>query len=119
MRDAGLLESAAARPRATAFGATAYPGLDAKAAALLHPLARNHALLDGDKRLAPGALIAFYGINGRRLTLTDDAAYELVMQVAIGQLDSVAEIAAVLAKVSESRCNRRYPAGSCAASTAT
>jgi death-on-curing protein len=91
-----LLESALARPRATAFGKDAYPDLDAKAAALLHSIARNHALIDGNKRLALAALIAFYGLNGRRLTLSNDAAYELVMDVAAGRLDTVDEIAAVL-----------------------
>ena len=103
IRDLGLLESAAARPRASAFGADAYPDLDSKAAALLHSLARNHALVDGNKPLALGALVAFYGINGRKLTLTNDAAYDLVMQVAAGQLDSVGEIAAVLEKSARSR----------------
>lgn len=103
IRDAGLLEAAAARPRATAFGADAYPDLDTKAAALLHSLARNHALVDGNKRLALGALIAFYGMNGRQLSLTNDAAYDLVMQVAIGQLDSVSEIAAILVAGTRSR----------------
>jgi death-on-curing protein len=103
IRDHGLLESAAARPQATAYGADAYRGLDAKAAALLHSLARNHALVDGNKRLALGALIAFYGINGRRLTLTNDEAYDLVMQVAVGQLDSVDDIRAVLDKATEPR----------------
>ena len=98
IRDAGLLESAAARPQATAFGSDAYPDLDSKAAALLHSLARNHALADGNKRLALGALIAFYGINGRQLTLTNEAAYEFIMQIAAGDLDSVGEIAAVLEK---------------------
>jgi death-on-curing protein len=98
IRDIGLLEAAAARPSATAFGKDAYPDLQGKAAALLHSLARNHALLDGNKRLALGALIAFYGMNGRRLTLTNDAAYELIMQVAAGELDSVGEIALILEK---------------------
>jgi len=101
--DPGLLESAAARPQATAFGADAYLDLNAKAAALLHSLARNHALVDGNKRLALGALIAFYGINGRRLTLTNDAAYDLVMQIATGQLDSVNDIAAILEKSTQLR----------------
>jgi len=54
------------------------------------------SLVDGNKRLALAALIASYGINGRRLTLTNDAAYDLVMKVASGQLDSVDDIAAVL-----------------------
>ncbi len=103
VRDYGLLEAALARPRATAFGKDAYPGLDAKAAALLHSIARNHALIDGSKRLALAALIAFYGLNGRRLTLTNDGAYELVMSVAAGQLDTVDDIAAILQHATEPR----------------
>ena len=97
VRDYGLLEAALARPQATAFGSDAYPELDAMAAAFLHSLARNHALVDGNKRLALAATIAFYGINGRRLTLTNDEAYELIMNVAAGKLDSVDDITAILA----------------------
>ena len=103
VRDNGLLESAAARPPATAFGDDAYPSLDAKAAALLHSLARSHALVDGNKRLALAAVIAFYGVNGRRLTLTNDEAYDLVIDVAAGHLDSVTDIAARLRTATESR----------------
>jgi death-on-curing protein len=103
VRDYGLLESALARPRATAFGLDAYPDLDSKAAALLHSLARNHALIDGNKRLALAATIAFYGVNGHRLTLTNDEAYELIMDVAAGKLDSVDEIAAISATATEPR----------------
>ena len=97
VRDHGLLEAALARPQATAFGSDAYPGLDAKAAALLHSLAKNHALIDGNKRLALAATIAFCGVNGYRLTLTNDEAYELIIDVAAGKLDSVDDIAAILA----------------------
>jgi death-on-curing protein len=103
VRDHGLLASALARPRATVFGQDAYPSLDLKAAALLHSLARNHALVDGNKRLALAALIAFYGVNGRRMTLTNDEAYDLVIGVAAGKLDTVEEIAEVLAGATESR----------------
>jgi death-on-curing protein len=103
VRDYGLLESALARPQATAFGSDAYSGLDAKAAALLHSLAGNHALINGNKRLALAATIAFYGVNGRRLTLTNDEAYELIMDVATGRLDSVDDIAAVLATATKPR----------------
>jgi death on curing protein len=101
VRDYGLLEAALARPQATVFGKDAYPDLDAKAAALLHSMARNHALIDGNKRLALAALIAFYGLNSRRLTLTNDAAYELVISIASGQLDTVEEIAAILQHATE------------------
>jgi len=103
VRDYGLLESALARPQTTTFGSDAYIGLAAKAAALLHSQARNHALLDGNKRLALATTIAFYGVNGRRLTLTNDEAYELIMDVAAGQLDSVDDIAAILAAATEPR----------------
>ena len=103
VRDYGLLDSALARPLATAFGKDAYPDLDTKAAALLHSIARNHALIDGNKRLALAAIIAFYGLNGRRLTLTNDAAYDLVISVAAGQLDTVEEIAAVLRPATRAR----------------
>jgi death on curing protein len=94
--DYGLLEAAVARPQATVFGQDAYPDLDAKAAALLHSVARSHALIDGNKRLALAAIIAFHGLNGRRLTMTNDAAYDLVIGVAAGDLDSVDEIAVML-----------------------
>jgi death on curing protein len=93
VRDAGLLESSLARPRSTAFGEDAYPSIHGKAAALLHSLARNHALVDGNERLALAATIAFYGLNGLRLTLSNDEAYDLVMTIAAGRLDDVEPIA--------------------------
>jgi death-on-curing protein len=106
IRDVGLLQAAVARPQATAFGADAYPDVHAKPAALLHSLARNHALVDGNKRLALGAVIAFCGVNGWRLKLTNDAAYELVIQVAVGELDTVGEIGAILMKSVGPRAGR-------------
>ena len=89
LRDVGLLESAAARPQSSAFGEDAYPSLHTKAAALLHSSARNRALVDGNKRLALAAVLAFYGLNGVRVKLTNDEAYELVVAVAV---DGVADV---------------------------
>ena len=103
VRDHGLLESALARPQASAFGQDAYPTIHEKAAALLHSLARNHALVDGNERLALAGTIAFYGMNGLRLTLSNDEAYELVIDVARGELDDVASIAPALAHATEPR----------------
>jgi death-on-curing protein len=95
VRDPGLLAAALARPQATAFGEDAYPGLVDKAAALLHSIVRNHALVDGNKRLALAATIAFCGMNGYRLPVSNKVAYELVMRAATGDLD-VPEIGNVL-----------------------
>lgn len=103
IRDLGLLESALARPQASAFGADAYPTIHEKAAALLHSIARNHALVDGNKRLALAATIAFHGMNGLRLTFNNDEAYELIIDVASGKLDDVPAIAARLAGATASR----------------
>lgn len=106
VRDHGLLESALARPQASALAQDAYRGIHEKAAALLHSLARNHALIDGNKRLALAATIAFYGMNGMRLTLTNDAAYDFVIDVASGGLDDVAAISSVLERSTEPRLPR-------------
>lgn len=109
VRDRGLLESALARPRASAFGADAYPAIHDKAAALLHSIARNHALVDGNKRLALGATIAFCGMNGVRLTLSENEAYELVVSVAAGNLDEVPAISRALERGTR-RVSRARPA---------
>jgi death-on-curing protein len=103
VRDLGLLESAVVRPQASAFGQEAYPTIHKKAAALLHSHARNHALVDGNKRLALAATIAFYGMNGMRLTLMNDQAYDLVMDVAGGRVNDVPTIASVLETSTDAR----------------
>jgi death on curing protein len=95
VRDVGLLDSAAARPRSSAFGEDAYPDLAAKAAALLNSIARNHALVDGNKRLAWLAAVVFLDINGLEPRLDDDQAFALVMSVATGDVD-VPKIGAAL-----------------------
>jgi death on curing protein len=92
VRDAGLLDAACARPRSTVFGEDAYPTLEEKAAALLHSLVRNHALVDGNKRLGWLATAVFLDLNGRPPSLSDDEAFALVMAIAEGTLD-VDEIA--------------------------
>ncbi len=94
--DPGLLDAALARPRSSALGTDAYPTVHTKAAALLHSLANNHALVDGNKRLALAATIAFLGLNGHRLALTNDEAYNLVMSIASGHTHDVATIAQCL-----------------------
>ena len=92
VRDAGLLAAAAGRPRLTVYGEDAYPTFDEKAAALLHSLVRNHALVDGNKRLAWAATRVFCILNGRDLAYTVDDAEHLMLGAAGGDID-VPEIA--------------------------
>jgi death-on-curing protein len=97
VRDMGLLASAAARPRMTAFGEAAYPDLAHKAAALMHSIARNHALVDGNKRLAWAAARVFCLLNGRDIVMPVDEAETLVVDVAAGRTD-VPDLAAALGR---------------------
>jgi death on curing protein len=87
IRDHGLLASAAGRPRSSAFTEDAYPTFAGKAAALMHSLARNHALVDGNKRLAWAATRTFCLLNGRDLVFSLDDAEQFVLAVARGELD--------------------------------
>lgn len=86
IRDLGLLDSAAHRPQASLMGRDAYPTLHEKAAVLLESLARNHALIDGNKRLAWMATFVFYGLNGHDLDAPEDDAYDLVIAMSVGSL---------------------------------
>jgi death-on-curing protein len=88
VHDLGLLDSARHRPRAGFFGQEAYPTLAGKASALMQSLACTHALVNGNKRLALLATVVFLRINGYRLNLTDDDAFDLALSVAAGQLDA-------------------------------
>jgi death-on-curing protein len=96
VRDLGLLDAAAHRPRTSLMGHDAYPTLHEKAAVLLESIARNHPLVDGNKRLAWLALFVFYGLNGVDLTAPEDDAYDLVIKVATGTV-GYADMAVCLA----------------------
>jgi death-on-curing protein len=87
IRDLGLLESAAARPQTTVYGKDAYKTFPIKAAALLHSLARNHCLVDGNKRLAWAGTRTFCLMNGFDLLMNIDEAEAMVQATARGELD--------------------------------
>jgi len=98
VRDVGLLQAAAARPQATAFGEEAYPGLDAKAAALLQSIVAGHSLADGNKRLGWLAVRLFYLMNGLDIHPPADEAFALIVAIAGGELRDVSAIAEILAR---------------------
>lgn len=93
VRDLGLLESAVHRPSTSLWGTDAYPSVLLKAAALLDSVANNHALVDGNKRLAWLATVVFLDLNGVWIEAPDDDAYDLVIAVTEGtvSLDRIAD----------------------------
>jgi death-on-curing protein len=83
IRDVGLLGSAAARPQTTVFGEDAYPTIWTKAAALLHSIVKNPALVDGNKRLGWLAAAVFLELNGVGITKASNSdVYDFVIDVA-------------------------------------
>jgi death-on-curing protein len=97
VRDAGLVQSAVARPQTFAFGTEAYPAIEDKAAALLHSIICNHPFVDGNKRTAWAAMEIMLLVNGHVSHLGDDEAFGLVVRIATSCSEiEVKEIAAAL-----------------------
>lgn len=86
IRDLGLLDSAAHRPTTSLYGHEAYPSPDDKAAVLLESLVRNHALVDGNKRIGWLAVVVFYWLNDVEIDAPDDDAFRLVVGMAAGEI---------------------------------
>lgn len=97
IRDAGALASALGQPSQEAFGVELYSSLTEKGAAYLFFLARNHPLVDGNKRTAYLAASTFLLMNGAKFGGTDDEAFDLVLRTARGELTNVREVTLVLA----------------------
>ena len=81
-----LLDSALVAPEASFGGQEFYQGFEAKAAVLCVRIAKNHPLLDGNKRLAWMCLRMFCELNSYRLTSTDDDAVAFMLEVAAGTI---------------------------------
>jgi len=103
LRDVGLLGSAVARPQTTIGGEDAYPTIWSKAAALLHSVVNNHALVDGNKRLGWLATAVFLEINGASVAAsTNDEVFGLVSDVAVSA-STIEEVARRLEQLSGTR----------------
>ncbi len=93
IRDLGLLDSAVNRPRSSAFGEDAYETLNLKAAALLHSMTKNHALVDGNRRLAWLSTVVFCDLNGFAPEIEDDDAFQFVWDIASSAEEDISAIA--------------------------
>ncbi len=99
-RDFGLLSSAVVRPATVVFDVEAYADVWSKAAALLHSVCMNHALIDGNKRLAWAAARVFLALNAVAIQDVDvDQAEAFVISVASGRMSEVSDIARELRKL--------------------
>jgi death-on-curing protein len=85
LRDRGALEPALARPISRYHYGT--KNLAALAAAYGFGLARNHAFVDGNKRVAFLAIDTFLGLNGIDLTVPEAEVVVMMLALAAGEID--------------------------------
>lgn len=86
IRDRGLIESAVYQPQATFGGKELCPGIIDKAVALAFSLARNHAFVDGNKRVAHAAMETFLVRNGFEIEANVDDQETAFLRLAAGTL---------------------------------
>ncbi len=82
IRDMGLLESALESPFQSYGGEELYPSIQAKAARLCYELVKNHAMIDGNKRLGCHAMLVFLALNGYEMEYTQEELSDLILDVA-------------------------------------
>lgn len=87
IRDDGLLESALEAPFLEFAGIPLYPTLEEKAARLAYGIAQNHAMVDGNKRLAVHCMLLFLLLNGKDLDYTLKEMETVILQTANHQMD--------------------------------
>ena len=86
LRDEGLLESALAAPFQSFDDEDAYPTIVQKAARLGYGLIKNHAFVDGNKRVGAHAMLTLLALNGIELTYSQEELTEIVLAVAAGRI---------------------------------
>ena len=82
IRDIGLLESALESPFQSYGGEELYPSIQAKAARLCYGLVKNHAMIDGNKRLGCHTMLVFLALNGYEMEYAQKELSDLVLDIA-------------------------------------
>ena len=85
IRDEALLDVALVAPFMSFGGVDLYPSLEQKAARLGYGLIKNHAMIDGNKRIGAHAMLVFLALNDIRLQYTQEELYTIILDVAAGK----------------------------------
>jgi death-on-curing protein len=86
VRDEKLLESALETPFQSFGGEELYPSTQAKAARLCYGLVKNHAMVDGNKRIGTHVMLVFLTLNGYELEYTQKELSDTILDVAAGHM---------------------------------
>lgn len=85
IRDEGMLDSALMNPFQSFGGEELYPSIQAKAAQLCFGLVKNHAMIDGNKRLGAHVMLVFLALNGYELSYSQEELVEIILALAAGE----------------------------------
>lgn len=85
IRDEGLLNSALESPFQSFGGEELYPSIQSKVARLCYGLVKNHAMMDGNKRIGAHTMLVFLAVNGYELEYTQKELIDLILDVADGK----------------------------------
>ena len=85
LRDEALLDSAISAPFQSFDGIDAFPSIQQKAARLGYGLIKNHAFLDGNKRIGAHSMLVFLSLNGIELEYTQAELYTIILDIASGK----------------------------------
>lgn len=86
IRDEGLLDLALNNPFQSFDGKELYPSIQAKAARLCFGLVKNHAMLDGNKRLGAHVMLVFLALNGYELYYSQKELSDVILALASGNI---------------------------------
>lgn len=86
IRDEGMLDLALKNPFQSFGGKELYPSIQAKAARLCFGLVKNHAMLDGNKRLGTHVMLVFLALNGYELSYSQKELSGVILALASGDI---------------------------------
>ena len=86
IRDEGMLDSALNNPFQSFGGKELYPSIQAKAAQLCFGLVKNHAMIDGNKRLGAHVMLVFLALNGYELSYSQKELSDIILALASGEI---------------------------------
>lgn len=84
IRDEGLLDSALNAPFQSFDGVDSFPSIQQKAARLGFGLIKNHAFVDGNKRIGTHAMLVFLALNGIDIDYTQEELSDTILSIASG-----------------------------------
>ncbi len=88
IRDERMLDSALNNPFQSFGGDELYPSIQAKAAQLCFGLVKNHAMIDGNKRLGAHVMLVFLALNGYELSYSQKELSDIILALAAGQMNA-------------------------------